>query len=103
VRQLGWVLSICGFVLVCVAAAHRAQLAMGGPPAYTQGPLLAVEVGLLFLSLFVLVVLAPAGAIVLAVKRRWRDLGVLAIHAVLAILFVAAAVTLDAPTLLFAT
>jgi len=97
-----WALSICGVVLLIAAAAHRLQLDMAAPEPYRSSPLIPIE--------FILVVVVCVGLLVhlvrsiyLTARKRWRDLGFLAIDGVVGGICLIAAMQIDAPTLVHMT
>ncbi len=99
---LRWPLLICGGVLICAAAAHRLQLNLTEPQAYTSSPLVGVEM-ILMITLLILLVISPLYAIFLMLKQQWLEFGILAINVVIGIVCLVVAWSVDAPTLLYMT
>ncbi len=99
-RFLGsWALSLCGGILVMAAGLHRLQL---GTPSYSSSPLIQVEM-ILMLLVALLVFVHLLSAVVLLFKRRWRRLLIAGINTVAGIAAWLAAMSIDAPTLIYMT
>jgi len=102
-RFLGtWALVICGIVLVIAAGLHRMQLDASAPKPYTLSPLIAIEIALIPIMCLILL-MHFVRSIYLILNKRWRDLVILAIHTVVGIVCIVAAMQIDAPTLLYMT
>ena len=94
-----WSLSLCSGILLISATIHRLGLES---PGYTSSPLIHVEmIMMIFVALLVLV--QPLLAIFLCFKRRWRQLGIVAINTVVGIGALYAAMHIDSPTLIHMT
>jgi hypothetical protein len=102
-RFLGtWALVICGIVLVVAAGAHRLQLHTAAPKPYTSSPLIAIEMTLIPIMCLILL-MHFVRSIYLILKKRWRDLGMLAINTIVGVGCIIAAMQIDAPTLIYMT
>ncbi len=100
--MLRWSLSIWGLVSVAAAAAHRLQLDEADLQSYARSPLTGI-VTILVLALLIHLLAMPLYAIYLVVRRRWRDLGILAINVAVGIICLLVSVQVDAPTLVYRT
>lgn len=94
-----WFLSVCSFCLLVASALHRLQL---NSTIYTKSPLIPVEI-ILMIVVAVLILAYILYAFVLLIKKEWQKLGIVIINTVIGIGAFMAAMTIDAPTLVYMT
>lgn len=90
---------ITGIILVFSSWLHQIEI---NEWDYATCPLIEVEITIM-ICLYLFVLFQPILAIFYAFKKQWRLLGIITINTVLAILFIAVAMILDAPTLSYMT
>jgi small neutral amino acid transporter SnatA (MarC family) len=99
IRLLSWTPMLLGALLVALAGVHRVQFHLYGGERYAQSPLGSIE-----LLLAVVILLVVCGWAVwllsLAVRKRWRDVGIAAINIACGLLLLVLAVEIDTLTLI---
>ena len=99
-KYLGTVfVSTSGMILVLSAWVHHTGINEGH---YATSPLIGVEMSLM-ICLFGFLIFQPILATFFLFKRQWQSLGFVVVNTVLAMIFVAMAINLDAPTLVYMT
>jgi len=99
-RFLGtWHLCMGGALLLISATLHRLQL---HSPGYTSSLLIHVQM-ILMILIALIVCIHPFLAIFLCFKRRWKQLGILAINTAAGIAAWFAAMLINSPTLMYMT
>jgi hypothetical protein len=95
-----WHISFLGLALVCIAWLHSNQFY--SIEQYRDSPLIDIEF-LLLITIFIMLVLQLFSALSIFLEKRWSDLWMLIINVFIAVILTTAAISIDAPTLVYMT